>query len=47
MNEQENIYLFNYRNKISDALGAAFGIDFTKKRLRLAEIKKILGDAKR
>jgi len=47
MNEQENIYLFNYRNKTSDALGAAFGIDFTKKRLRLKEIKKILGDAKK
>lgn len=47
MNEQENIYLFNYRDKISDALGAAFGIDFMKKRLRLTEIKKILGDAKK
>ena len=44
MHEYENIYLFNYRDKISDALGAAFGIDFTKKRLQLAEIKKILGD---
>jgi transposase len=47
MNEQENIYLFNYRNKISDVLGSAFGIDFTKKRLRLTEIKKILGDVKK
>ena len=47
MHEYENIYLFNYRDKISDALGAAFGIDFTKKRLQLAEIKKILGDVKK
>jgi len=47
MNEQENIYLFGYRTSISEALGAAFGIDFTKKRLRLADIKKILGDVKK
>ncbi len=47
MHEHENIYLFNYRDKISDALGAAFGIDFTKKRLRLTDIKKILGEAKK
>ena len=45
-NEEENIYLFNYRNEISDELGDAFGIDFTKKRLTLSEIKKILGEVK-
>lgn len=45
-NEEENIYLFNYRNEISDELGDAFGIDFTKKRLTLSEIKKVLGEAK-
>lgn len=45
-NEEENIYLFNYRNKISDELGDAFGIDFTKKRLTLLEIKRTLGDVK-
>ena len=44
--EEENIYLFNYRNEISDELGDAFGIDFTKKRLTLSEIKKVLGEAK-
>ena len=44
MNEQENIYLFGYRSEISDALSNAFGIDFTKKRLPLSEIKKILSD---
>jgi transposase len=47
MNEQDNIYLFGYRNELSDALGDAFGIDFTKKRLRLADIKKRLGEVKR
>ena len=47
MNEHENIYLFGYRSDISDALGKSFGIDFTKKRLRLADIKKYLGDVKK
>jgi transposase len=47
MNEHENIYLFGYRSAISNALGKAFGIDFTKKRLRLADIKKNLGDVKK
>lgn len=42
-NEQDNLYLFNYRNKISDAIGDALGIDFTRKRLRLGEIKKYFG----
>ena len=47
MNEHENIYMFGHRNEITDELGNAFGIDFTRKRLRLAEIKKILGDVKK
>lgn len=47
MKDYENIYVFGYRSKISDALGKAFGIDFTKKRLRLDDIKKILADAKK
>ena len=44
--EEENLYLFDYRNAFSDAIGEAFGIDFTRKRLRLFEIKKILADTK-
>ncbi len=40
MHEYENLYLFNYRDNISNTLGTAFDIDFTKKRLQLAEIKK-------
>jgi transposase len=47
INESENIYLFGYRNKITSELGKAFGIDLKKKRLRLADIKKIIGDTKK
>ncbi len=46
-NEQDNIYMFNYRSEISDALGDALGIDFTRKRLRLGEIKNILANSKK
>jgi hypothetical protein len=47
MHEYENVYMFGYRSELSDALGNAFNIDFTKKRLSLGEIKKILGDVKK
>jgi transposase len=46
-NEQDNIYLFDYRSPISDALGQAIGIDFSKKRQRLGAIKKFLGMVKK
>ena len=46
-NEHENVYLFDYRSEISDAIGVALGIDFTNKRLRLGEIKKILAQTKK
>lgn len=46
-NEQENLYLFDYRSEISDAIGDALGIDFTRRRLRLAEIKNILAKSKK
>lgn len=46
-NEQENLYLFLHRSAVSDALGNALGIDFTKKRMRLSDIKRALGKAKR
>jgi transposase len=46
-NEQDNLYLFDYRSKESDAIGSALGIDFTRKRLRLGEIKNILAEAKK
>lgn len=47
ISEHENLYLFGYRNEITDELGQAFGIDFTKKRLRLADIKKLLAEVKK
>ena len=46
-NEHENIYLFDYRSKVSDAIGDALGINFTNKRLRLVDIKKFLGQVKK
>jgi len=46
-NEHENIYLFDYRSEVSDAIGQAIGIDFTNKRLRLGDIKKILAQTKK
>ncbi|MCD6322588.1 MAG: transposase [Clostridiales bacterium] len=46
-NEYENLYLFDYRSEISDAIGEMLGVDFTYKRLRLGDIKKILGDTKK
>lgn len=45
--EQENIYLFDYRSEISDAIGDALSIDFTNKRLRLGDIKKYLAETKK
>jgi transposase len=44
--EGENLFLFDYRDDITDVLGDAFGIDFTRERLSLKEIKKNIGDAK-
>jgi transposase len=46
-NESGNLYLFDYRSDISDALGEAFGIDFTRERLTRAEIKKNIGNVKK
>jgi transposase len=45
-NESENLFLFDYRSDITDDLGNAFGLDFTKQRLTRKEIKKNLGDVK-
>jgi len=44
--EHENVYLLDFRSSISDAIGKAFGIDFTKKRLLLNKIKNILAFSK-
>jgi hypothetical protein len=47
MHEYENTYLFGHRSELSDTLGRVFNIDFTKKRMRLTDIKKLLGDVKK
>jgi transposase len=45
--ESKNLYLFDYRSDVSDAIGDSMGFDFTKKRLSRSEIKKYLGEAKK
>jgi transposase len=45
--EHTNLYMFDYRSVISNCIGEAFDIDFTKKRLRLNEIKNILASSKK
>ena len=45
--EGGNLYLFDYRSDISDALGEAFNIDFSKQRLTRSEIKKFIGAVKK
>ncbi|NSW92008.1 MAG: IS1634 family transposase [Firmicutes bacterium] len=37
---KENIYMFDYRDDVTDAIGEALGIDLTKKYMKLGEIKK-------
>ena len=44
--EGGNMFLFDYRSKVSDAIGEAFGLDFTRLRLTRAEIKKNIGGVK-
>ena len=44
--EGGNLYLFDHRSDISDALGKAFDTDFSKIRLTRAEIKKNLAAVK-
>jgi len=47
VSEQDNIYLFNFRSEISETIGAALDIDFTKKRMRLSDIKHVLANCKK
>ena len=46
-NEYDNLYLFDYRSEVSDAIGKALGINFTRKRLQLEEVKNILARCKK
>ena len=45
--EQDNIYLFDYRSKISEDIGTALGIDFNKRRLRVCDIKNLIARSKK
>jgi len=47
VNTHDNVYRFCYRGEISDAIGKAFGVDFTKKWLRLGEIKSEIALSKK
>lgn len=44
---KENYYLFDYTDEITDTIGAALSLDFSKKFMRLKDIKNILGDVKK
>jgi transposase len=44
---EENWYVFDYANEITEAIREKLGIDLSRKYLRLGEIKKILGDTKK
>jgi transposase len=45
--EGGNLFLFDYRSDVSDALGKAFDLDFTARRLTRAVIKKNIGAVKK
>ncbi len=46
-NIDQNHWLFNYADALTDEMNAAFGTDFGRKMMTLKEIKKNLGDAKK
>jgi transposase len=46
-NEQDDIRLFDYRSILSDAIGESIGVDFTKKRMRLSDIKNAIANVKK
>ena len=43
----ENLYLFDYADKVTEAVSAEFGIDFSLKVRRLGDIRKILAETKK
>nr|WP_244262223.1 hypothetical protein [Thermoanaerobacter wiegelii] len=44
---KENYYLFDFYNDVLEDIGKELSIDFSKKFMRLGEIKKILGQTKK
>ncbi|MCL2549172.1 MAG: IS1634 family transposase [Symbiobacteriaceae bacterium] len=47
MHVKDSIYRLGYRSHLSDEIGKALGIDFTKKFMRLADIKSLVAESKR
>jgi len=43
----QNLWLFDFANEVTDDMNAAFGTDFGRKIMTLDEIKKSLGSAKK
>ena len=46
-NVEENVYLFDYEDEVIKDMGAALGLDFSRKYMTFGEIKKTLGDVKK
>lgn len=44
---QENYYLFDFYNDVLEDIGKELNIDFSKKFMKLGDIKKILGEVKK
>lgn len=44
---EENLYLFDYRDEVTDAICESLGVDLNHKYLSLGEIKSLLGATKR
>ncbi|QSZ28460.1 hypothetical protein ACETAC_06545 [Aceticella autotrophica] len=47
LDTNENYYLFDFYNDILEDIGKELNIDFSKKIMKLGEIKKILGETKK
>jgi len=45
--EMENIYLFDYYSETAKGIGDAVGIDFGKRRMRLGDIRHLIGAVKK
>jgi transposase len=44
---ESNVWLFNYRSKVLDDIGSALNIDFSRKYMRVEEIRKTIGATKK
>ena len=44
---EENWYVFDYADEITEAIHERFGVELSRKYLRLGEIRKILGSTKK